>query len=199
MKSSLRIIIIITVVLELTAVGIYFYSSQTKSKKTAPLPNLGVVPAFQLTNEDSAQFSNQNLLGKVTVADFIFTSCGGPCPMMSSKMASLQAEFADVPAIHLLSFSVDPEYDTPSILKEYGQKFGAEQGRWTFLTGDKHAIYQLARYGFYLTTEDEENAIIHSTKFILIDTKGSIRGYYDYDDSTAVPKLVNDARSLATE
>ncbi len=198
MKSSVRIVIIIVAIIELTAIGIYFYSSHSK-RITSTLPILGTLPAFTLTNEDSVNFTNQNLLGKVTIADFIFTSCGGPCPLMSNKMSSLQTQFSDVSNIHFLSFSVDPEYDTPSILKKYGLKFGAKPDRWTFLTGDKHGIYNLARYGFFLTVEDEENAILHSTKFILIDTKGSVRGYYDYDDSTAVPKLIDDARSLATE
>ncbi|TAK62430.1 MAG: SCO family protein, partial [Bacteroidetes bacterium] len=108
-------------------------------------------------------------------------------------------KFSAQPEIHFLSFSVDPEYDTPSILKEYGSKFGANFNQWIFLTGDKHEIYSLARHNFHLTTEDEGESILHSTKFILIDAKGTIRGYYDYEDTTAISKLTTDVNALLDE
>ena len=198
MKKTVRTVVIFIAIFELSLLGYYYFYSN-KKPPAPPLPTLGTVPEFSLLKQDSTAFTRSNINGNITIADFIFTTCGGPCPLMTSKMTELQDTLSNASKVHFLSFSVDPEYDTPSILTAYAQGHHANLARWNFLTGDKHVIYGLARYGFHLTADDEGSAIIHSTKFILIDDKGAIRGYYDYDDSTAIPKLIADARTLAVE
>ena len=162
----------------------------------APLPRLGAVPTFSLTADDSTAFTTNEIRGHVIIADFIFTNCGGPCPLMSAQMQELQREFQKESDIRLLSFSVDPDNDTPGVLRTYGQRFGALSGKWTFLTGLKSTIYNLTRNGFHLALDEDQDAIAHSTKFVLIDKETSIRGYYDSDDRGSMKRLVEDARSL---
>lgn len=163
---------------------------------TASLPKMGTIPNFSFTADNHTTFTNEHLLGKVTIADFIFTTCAGPCPMMSGHMQQLQATFQTHPDLQLVSFSVDPDYDTPDILHEYANRFGAISHRWYFLTGDKHRIYGLIKEGFHLPVADDENTIAHSTKFVLIDQQSAIRGYYDSDDDSALTVLTHDAQSL---
>ncbi len=193
MNKKQIILLSIVIVVGLISAAIKLY--RTTPDPSPQLPTIGEVPEFSLLTQDSISFTKQNLLGHITIGDFIFTSCGGPCPLMTAKMQELQEQFPNT-NIKLLSFSVDPEYDTPGILKEYAEKFHAKQDKWTFLTGDRKSIYSLARYGFHLTVEDEENAILHSTKFILIDDKATIRGYYDYEDTTAMRRLIHDVNVI---
>ena len=119
--------------------------------------------------------------------------------MMTAQMSQFQTSLANDPTIKLLSFSVDPETDTPDVLTAYGKKFGANANKWTFLTGSKTDIYNLTRLGFHLTVEADSNAVTHSTKFVLIDKKALIRGYYDSSDDTTGERLLEDARTLAKE
>jgi len=162
------------------------------------LPELGRVPPFMLTAESGDTIDQSLFQDKISVVDFVFTSCAGICPMMSGMMAYMQEEFREQPTIQLVSFSVDPETDTPEILREYGERYGALPGRWTFLTGSRPLIYDITRNGFHLGLDTEgENAIIHSQKFVLVDSRGSIRGYYDSDSTDAMDALRDDAIMLA--
>ena len=136
----------------------------------------------------------------VVIADFVFTRCGASCPMMSLRMAKLEKALPDV-GVRFVSFSVDPEYDTPPVLQEYAESFGAP-GRWLFLTGDKGAIFRLSKDGFKLAVDDgtpvsEDEPILHSTRFVLVDGEGRIRGYYDAFDEEAVGKLMREVEALA--
>jgi len=162
------------------------------------LPELGSVPPFTLVAESSDTVDQSLFDGKISVVDFVFTSCAGICPMMSGTMAWMQEEFDGQPSIQLVSFSVDPETDTPEVLREYGKRYGARPGKWTFLTGPKPIIYDITRKGFHLGVDTEgENAIIHSQKFVLVDGRGTIRGYYDSDSTDAMDNLRDDAIMLA--
>ena len=164
----------------------------------AALPELGAVPAFNLTTDAGSRADEAMFVGKVSVVDFIFTSCAGICPMMSARMAWLQEELREYPDVQFVSFSVDPATDTPELLTEYGKRYGAIPGRWTFLTGDREQIYSLTQKGFHLGLEAEgDDAIIHSPKFVLVDRKGSIRGYYDSDSTDAMDVLRDHAGLLA--
>ncbi len=96
----------------------------------AGLRVLGQLPEFTLMRETSQPLTRSSLLGQIWVADFVFTRCAGPCPRMTRRMAQLQQELADLPGVRLVSFSVDPEYDTPRVLREYAQAFGADSDRW---------------------------------------------------------------------
>ena len=161
----------------------------------------GTVPTFQLTNQNGQPFGSGQLAGKIWIADFIYTTCPGPCPMISGRMSELQKplEKSDV---HLVSFSVDPEKDTPAVLRGYAGKLQAEPGRWDFLTGPKSAIYKLSHDGFKLAVSDGSDAQglpVHSTRMVLVDRHGQIRGYYDATEPDAITKLVADTNHLLRE
>lgn len=166
-----------------------------------PPPVLGEVPDFALINRDGQPVRRADLAGAPWVADFIFTRCGAACPMMSLRMARLERELPADLGVRFVSFSVDPEYDTPKVLQEYAESFGAP-GRWLFLTGDKQEIYRLSKEGFKLAVDDttpvnEDEPILHSTRFVLVDGDGRIRGYYEAFDEEAVKKLTADVEVLA--
>lgn len=165
------------------------------------LGSYGKVPEFQLINQDAQPFGSADLRGKIWIADFIYTSCPGPCPMMSTRMSELEKPLRDSD-VRLVSFSVDPEKDTPEVLRGYAGKVRAERGRWDFLTGSTSAIYALSRNGFKLgLTDGAEDAGIpvHSTRFVLVDRRGEIRGYYDAMEADAVTKLLADTSHLLRE
>jgi protein SCO1/2 len=176
-------------------------------KAVAPeLPMLGDLPAFSLTAEDGTPFGKQDMLGRVWIADFVFTSCSDACPRLQSKMKKLQDRL--IPAeqggnIGLLSISVDPERDTPQKLKQYGETFGARSGLWRSLTGDQQEVERTVVRGFHTAMAkvprdpaDPHLAafeIMHGERLVLVDRMGRIRGYYDADDRD---RLLRDARSL---
>jgi protein SCO1 len=165
------------------------------------ISSYGTVPAFQLTNQNGQPFGFAQLTGKIWIADFIYTTCPGPCPIISSRMSELQKplERTDV---HLVSFSVDPEKDTPQVLRRYAERLQAERGRWDFLTGAKSAIYKLSHDGFKLAVSDGSDAQgipVHSTRMVLVDRHGQIRGYYDATESEAITKLLADTNHLLRE
>jgi protein SCO1/2 len=157
------------------------------------LPVLGQIPAFHLTSETGQPFDSQEALGgKVWVADFMFTNCGGPCPLMSSKFRRLQRA---LPAtVKLVSFTVDPEHDTPPVLAQYARRYHAESGRWHFLTGEAAALHDLSRNAFKLNNVD--GSLDHSTRFVLVDRRGRIRGYYLSTEDDELPRLIEDAKRL---
>jgi protein SCO1/2 len=162
------------------------------------LPDGKPAPQFELIDQNEQPVTLKTLAGKPWIADFIFTNCAGPCPLMSAKMAELQKVLP--PAVQLVSFSVDPDRDTPAVLRQYAQGLGADETRWRFLTGDKDAIYAASR-GMLLALQpgDDKNQILHSTKFILIDREGKIRKYYDSNDEQEMAALKQDAADLAED
>jgi protein SCO1/2 len=161
----------------------------------------GSVPSFELVNQNGQPFGSAQLLGKIWIADFIFTTCPGPCPMISSRMSELQAPLEKTD-VHLVSFTVDPDQDTPEVLRGYAEKLQAEPNRWDFLTGSKSLIYNLSRDGFKLAVSDnsvETGTPLHSTRMILVDRHGDIRGYYDATEADALTKLLADTNHLLRE
>jgi protein SCO1/2 len=167
-----------------------------------PLPVLGKVPEFQLTSHQGNPIRRSDLDGSVWVADFFFTSCAGPCPKMTEQMQRVQKAFAQEPDVKLVSFTVDPETDTAEILAEYAKGWGAIAGKWFFVTGEKKALYALARQGFKVTAQPGDGGphdFIHSTRFILVDRQGNIRGYYDGTEKASVNRLIQHIRLLMSE
>ena len=158
------------------------------------LATLGAVQPFNLTSSQGEPLGLDQLNGQVWVADFIFTTCAGPCPMMSQKMARLQRTFRKVPGLSLVSFTVDPETDTPEVLAAYAQQYGADPARWHFLTGEYEAIQKIAVESFHLGSV--ENPVHHSTYFALVDPDGSIRGYFDSIDGDAMERLTAHIQQL---
>jgi protein SCO1 len=167
------------------------------SIRTKTLDDYGAVPLFDLTAQDGQPFHSQALAGKIWVADFIYTTCPGPCPRMTSQMREVQDAVLKVRDVRLVSFTVDPERDTPPVLAEYAKTHGAASAVWHFLTGPKDTLQKLDRDAFKLGNLD--GTLQHSTRFVLVDRQAHIRGYYDTSESTAIPKLISDLYALARE
>jgi protein SCO1/2 len=184
----------------LTAAALFsLRQAQVARLASHALPKDGLVPWFQLTDQNGAPFGSPQLLGKIWIADFVYSTCPGPCPMISSRMSELQKPLRDTD-VKLVSFSVDPQHDTPAVLQDYAAKLNSQPGRWYFLTGDKTTIYRLSRDGFKLAAEEGVAAgPIHSTRMVLVDRSGTIRGYYDATDADAVTRLLADAAHLRRE
>lgn len=169
------------------------------------LPILGEVPPFELTSHRGETITLEDLEGAPWVADFIFTRCALSCPMMTTRMAELDEALpaGTPPAARLVSISVDPEHDRPEVLADYAEAFGASE-RWHFLTGTEAEILELAIRGFKLGVNpdpppemvDPDEPILHSTRFVLVDGEGRIRGYYDGMSADGVQELERDVVTL---
>ncbi len=171
-------------------------------RRMSQLPVIVELPAYTLTNEQGQTFGATNLRGKVYIANFVFTSCPVVCPKLSKRMADIQERTKDLgDALHLVTISVDPETDTPEVLRTYAQKYGADPARWAFLTGPLTEIEPVVVKGFKMMLAKKETApgmfdIVHGERFILVDGKGLVRGFYEASDE-GIDKLVNDARGIA--
>ncbi len=170
-----------------------------------PLQDFGAVPPFELTERSGRSFRSEELAGKVWVADFVFTTCAGPCPLMSANMKRLQAALPDSDDIRLVTFTVDPERDTPEALQEYAKRYGADPERWLFLTGEKQALYELIQKGFLQAVDDGSlsedgrpgpGIITHSTRYTLVDREGRIRGFYFGAEDSVVDEILPDLKRL---
>jgi protein SCO1 len=191
----------LSIPLVVAALLLLLQRAEVRQLRNRPITYYGKVPPFQLTNQEGRAFGSADLKGKIWIADFIFTMCPGPCPVISSRMSELQKPLEDTD-VHLVSFSVDPEHDTPAVLSGYAQKLGANPRRWDFLTGSKSAIYDLSRNAFKLGVADgsaENGTPVHSTRVVLVDRAGEIRGYYDATAPDAVTKLLADTNHLLRE
>jgi len=166
-------------------------------RQAAPLPVYWQIPPFQLTAQSGQPFDSKSLEGSIWVADFIYTTCPGPCPRMSAQMRGVQTAIESMPDVKLVSFTVDPKSDTPAVLAAYAARYRAEPGRWFFLTGEQAALETLCRNGFKLG--DVDGSLVHSTRFVLLDRRSRVRGFYSIPEDGALPKLLHDIRQLAKE
>jgi protein SCO1/2 len=182
--------------------------SWRKSIPTHPtiLPRLYTIADFRLTERSGRTVRRADLLGKIWVADFIFTSCRGPCPLLGSRLQELQQALGRAPDVRLVSISVDPETDTPAVLQAYAQRFQADPEKWWFLTGETTAIHDLVIKNFLLPIEsnpggphEAEGAYLHSSRLVLVDRQGVVRGLFDGLDSEAVPKVLKSIGFLMEE
>jgi protein SCO1/2 len=161
------------------------------------LPEYGQVPDFQLVAQNGDTFGRGSLDGNVWVADFIFTTCPGPCPLMSTKMSRIQKAVAQYPDVRLVSFTVDPQHDTPPVLADYARRYQADPTRWFFLTGEPSALNKLGMHAFHLQSID--GSMNHSTRFVLLDRRSRIRGYYESGEDGSLDKLLSDIARLRKE
>ena len=179
------------------------FSFLAEIHKMRRLPVIGQVGDFSLTDANGQTFTSTDLEHKVWVADFFFTTCSDICPMLSKHMAFLSESFKNKSgAIALVSFTVNPEVDSPEVLRNYAKKYPSSskekaEENWHFLTGSREAITEIARKGFKLGSIEEP--IFHSSSFTLVDRYGFIRGYYDGTTTEGVDKLMKDARKLIKE
>lgn len=183
----------------------------------------GEVPDFALTERSGRRITRADLLGKVWISNFIYTQCTETCPIQSAQVARLQAEFVAEEDLRLVSITVDPERDTPEVLSRYADRYGADPKRWLFLTGDKRAIYRLAKEGFRLgvvdpdeqanagsgfrwlgpgpawATHGSKGLIIHSSRFVLVDRQARIRAYHLPNDEQSLKRLRRNVTTLMRE
>lgn len=162
------------------------------------------IPDFTFTNQYNQLLSKDDLLNKVIVADFFFTSCPSICPKMSEQLARVQKEFIRDDQVVFLSFTIDPKRDSVAVLKQYGTEYGAVPGKWHFLTGDKEAIYKLAGEGFKLSAqadggEASHDGFVHSDRLVLVDPDWHIRGYYNGTDIKDVNYMMGDISLIMKE
>ncbi|MGH7268569.1 MAG: SCO family protein [Candidatus Rokuibacteriota bacterium] len=183
----------------------------------------GTVPEFTLDERSGRAVSRRDLLGKVWLANFIYTQCGDTCPLQTAELARLQAEFAAAGDFRLVSITVDPERDTPAALAAYAEKYGADPARWWFLTGEKRAIYRLAKDGFRLgvvdphdpagqtagwlrlvspapawATHGSQGLVMHSSRLVLVDRAARIRAYHQLEPES-VERLRRNLRAVLRE
>lgn len=177
--------------------GLFLYNQKAAKgyfSLQKPLPVYGTLGGFRLIEKDGRPFTRDLLNGSVWVANFMFTRCQGQCPAMSLKMSSLQGL---LPArIRLVSFSVDPQTDTPAVLSEYAKTYHAKQGKWFFVTGGSDEIKRLLS-DFHLS--NSEDPALHSLRFVLLDARGNVRGYYDSSEAQSIENLVADSKMLLKE
>lgn len=163
-----------------------------------PLPTLWPVPSYRLVDQNGRTRTPEELLGSVWVADFIFTSCKSVCPVLSAKMVQIQRAIGD-PRLRFVSFSVDPERDTPEALRAYATRWAPDESRWTLLATTKESLADLAKgMKTFVERQPDPDATLHTSELFLIDAKGRVRGLYGTDgDSFA--QIIPDARRLLSE
>lgn len=169
------------------------------------------ISGFSLLSQDSSQVSDSIFRGKIHIADFFFTTCGTICPKMSNEMMRVQHAFEKDSDVVIVSYTVDPTHDIPSILKEYADKHKAIKNKWFFLTGNKKTIYDLGRNSYLLAVGDGDGGaddFLHSEMFVLVDKEGRIRGgkdkrgnmlTYDGTNILDVNRLIEDIAVLKLE
>lgn len=193
----------------MSAASLLLLSKQLGGMSSSSLPDYGAVPDFQLTERSGTPLSRAELVGGVWVADFIFTRCQGSCPLLSTRMATIQQmlQLATTRPVRLVSFSVDPEWDTPERLREYAARYRADPQQWLFVTGPYQTMSDLIRGGFRLglvkageaTDAPPSEPIIHSDRLVLVDAAGHIRGYYQVTNQDGFNHLLQDLEVLRRE
>ncbi len=164
-----------------------------KEEQSSPIKNLVVqapaidfeLPSFALIDHEKQPVTRDSLLGKVWVANFIFTSCPSICPRLTAKLATLQAPLLENDDVRFVSFSVDPETDTPEKLNAFATKHGATSPRWRFVTGDPKVVDATVLQGFKMVLQRSQAGsvdISHAERFCAVDKKGHVRGLFDTSD-----------------
>ncbi len=190
-----------TLILVLVGVVGYSLLRSTAGRNEAPPPRLLRLPSFELQGHLGDSVGLDDLAGEPWIGDFIFTRCPGICPRMTERMAEVRDNLPPDSALRLVSISVDPEHDTPEVLRSYAEKHNAGEG-WHFLTGGRDEIYSLCRDGFKLAVElapeggDSIEPILHSNRFVLVDGEGWVRGYYDAFENAEIGRLLADFERL---
>jgi protein SCO1/2 len=160
------------------------------------------IPEFSFLNQDSVLLTDKDFDGKIYVADFFFTRCPSICPVMHRNMLNVYKAFKGNPDIKILSHSIDPEYDQPSILKRYATKLGVTGNQWEFVTGNKDSIYSIATKSYLVAAAKDEHVpggYVHQGYFVLIDKDKHLRGAYDGTDPKQVDQLIKDIGILRNE
>ena len=184
-------------------IGLAYVSLKNTRPATpsVPLEKFALVPEFKLTDQSGATFGSADLQGKIWIANFIFTRCKGPCPLISTRMAELNGKLKKIhDEVKLVSFTVDPEHDTPEVLSKYGANLGANPADWKFLTGTPEATNEITLKGLLQPLAKEPDGTpAHSQRFVIVDDEGWIRGFQNGEDPEVVQKLMVDIGELLRE
>jgi protein SCO1 len=201
-------------VLGIMLIAVALMAGCSKKETEAPLPIFGerevngadtiyhTIADFKFVDQDSAVVTNDTFKGKIYVADFFFTTCRTICPIMKTQMKRVYDSIKGNPDVLILSHTIDPEYDTVGLLKDFAERLGVDSKKWHFVTGDKDKIYEIAQTSYFATAlEDkaERDGFIHSGAFLLIDKDKRIRGKYDGTKADDVNRLLTDIRKLERE
>jgi len=160
------------------------------------------IPPFSFVNQDGDTVSEKMIEGKIYITDFFFTTCPTICPVMKRQMIKVFNDIKGKPDVMILSHSIDPEHDTPQVLKKYAQDLGIEGKQWQFLTGQKEKIYEIGQQSYLATAKEDKSAeggYIHSGAFILVDKEKRVRGMYDGTTEEGTQKLIADIKVLQEE
>jgi len=204
----------------LSVIIIFLFYQALKPKKTLPIFNPAdvnpelvdstvqyvqkyhTIADFSFTNQNGKTVTQKDYEGKIYVADFFFTTCGSICPIMTTNMVDVQKAFANNPKVMLLSHTVFPETDSVPALKAYANKKGVNDQKWNLVTGDKKAIYTMARKSYLavkLGKPSELYDMVHTENFVLVDTKRRVRGFYDGTKKDEIQRLIEDINWLLSQ
>ena len=205
------------VLLVFSAVTIFLFYSALKPAKSLPIYNPSdvnpelvdttvqyiskyhTISDFSFTNQNGKSITQKDYEGKIYVADFFFTSCKSICPKMTTNLVEVQKAFLDNSKVKLLSFSVMPDVDSVSVLKEYAKINSVIDSKWNLVTGDKKAIYAMARKSYLAVKQgkpEELYDMVHTENFVLVDSKRRIRGFYDGTKKEEIKRLIEDINWL---
>lgn len=185
----------------LSAAFMAFYYKQTRERPANnTLPFIGKVGPFSFTSQEGKIITEKDVDGKVRVVEYFFTTCKGICPKMNESMARVYEQYRYNNDVLLMSHTVDPKNDTAQAMMAYSQKFNADPKHWLFLTGDKQQLYNMARYSYLISAQDDTTGIaidkdfIHDNHFVLVDEENNVRGFYDGLQKNEVDKLIKDIK-----
>ena len=216
--KKFRIFFGIMTVFSIICISLFYFA--LKQKKTLPIFNPSdvnpelvdstvqyiqkyhTIADFSFTNQNGKTITQKDYEGKIYVADFFFTTCGSICPIMTTNMVDVQKAFLDNPKVMLLSHTVFPETDSVPVLKKYAIEKGVDDRKWNLVTGDKKAIYTMARKSYLavkLGKPSELYDMVHTENFVLVDTKRRVRGFYDGTKKEEIQRLIDDINWLCTE
>ena len=205
------------VLLVFSAVTIFLFYSALKPTKSLPIYNPSdvnpelvdttvqyiskyhTISDFSFTNQNGKSITQKDYEGKIYVADFFFTTCKSICPKMTTNLVEVQKAFLDNSKVKLLSFSVMPDIDSVSVLKEYAKINSVIDSKWNLVTGDKKAIYAMARKSYLAVKQgkpEELYDMVHTENFVLVDSKRRIRGFYDGTKKEEIQRLIEDINWL---
>lgn len=160
------------------------------------------IPPFQFVNQDSLTVTNRDFDGRIYVADFFFTSCPDICPIIQRNMLKVYQKYRNNQQVKILSYTIDPDHDTPARLKNYAVKLGVDGNQWEFLRGQKQAVYALAKNDYMVSVDDDTKGpggFAHEGFFVLVDKERRMRGVYDGTNGEEVNKLLKDMDILLAE
>lgn len=192
---AFRIVIVVILLAIMLTAALVVLKRADQAKMNIPV--LGEIQPFEFVNQDDQPFGLDQLKGKITVVDFFFSRCHGPCPIMSDYMGQLYEMYKDQPEIQFVSISVEPSHDSLEVLKSYAAEYKVTDNRWNFLRGDIDSVSYLCENSFMLAADELPGA--HSIKFVLLDKQARIRGYFNGTEALSIESLKKNINQLAKE